>query len=425
MPVKAFLCTLNFLKSMQPAQLISLAKQHGTPLFVYDAAVMEAQYNRLTNAFKNVDLKLHYACKALSNQAILKLMRSFGAGLDTVSIEEVELGLLAGFAPHEIMFTPNGVSFEEIKQAVALGVQINIDNLVNLEKFGHEYGDSYPVCVRLNPHILAGGNHKISVGHIDSKFGISIHQVRHLKRIVEACNLHVNGLHMHTGSDILDVEAFLRGAGLLMDVALDFPELEYVDFGSGFKVPYKPTDAETNIEELGEKMSTLFNDFCTTYGKKLTLVFEPGKYLVSQAGVFLTSVNVIKQTTATVFAQVDTGFNHFIRPMFYDAYHHIINLSNPNGQPRIYTVTGYICETDTFGWDRSITEIHEGDILCFLNAGAYVYSMSSNYNSRVKPAEILLVDGKPHLISRRQTLDDILAAQVDVGNLFEKKIETA
>jgi len=410
---------------MQPSQLIALTEQFGSPLFVYDAAVIERQYNRLTNAFKGVDLKLHYACKALSNQAVLKLMRSLGAGLDTVSIEEVELGLLAGYTPQEIMFTPNGVSFEEIKQAVALGVQINIDNLVMLEKFGHEFGDSYPVCVRLNPHILAGGNHKISVGHIDSKFGISIHQVRHLKRIVEACNLHINGVHMHTGSDILDIEAFLRGAELLMDVALDFPELDYIDFGSGFKVPYKPTDVETNIEELGEKMSTLFNTFCENYGKKLSLVFEPGKYLVSQAGVFLASVNVVKQTTATVFAQINSGFNHFIRPMFYDAYHHITNASNPDGQPRIYTVTGYICETDTFGWDRSINEIHENDILCFNNAGAYVYTMASNYNSRVKPAEVLLVGGTPHLISRAQTLEDILATQIEVGNLFEKKAETA
>ncbi len=409
---------------MQNLDLVKLTEQYGSPLFVYDATVIERQYNRLTNAFSQVDLKLHYACKALNNQAILKLMRSFGAGLDTVSIEEVHLGLKAGFTPEEIMYTPNGVSFEEIKQAVELGAQINIDNLVMLEKFGHEYGHSYPVCVRLNPHILAGGNHKISVGHIDSKFGVSIHQVRHLKRLIEAYNLHVNGVHMHTGSDILDIEAFLRGAELLMDIALDFPELEYIDFGSGFKVPYKPSDAETNIEELGEKMSALFADFCKQYGKQLTLVFEPGKYLVSQAGVFLASVNVVKQTTATVFAQINSGFNHFIRPMFYDAYHHITNASNPNGQPRIYTVTGYICETDTFGWDRSINEIREGDILCFNNAGAYVFTMASNYNSRIKPAEVLLVDGQAHLISRRQNIDDILATQVDVGNLFDKPVES-
>ena len=405
---------------MQPEQLTALANQFGTPLFVYDADVITRQYKRLTEAFSAVDLDIHYACKALSNQAILKHIRSLGSGLDTVSIEEVHLGLKSGFTPQQIMYTTNGVGFDEICEAVELGVHINIDNLRMLELFGHKYGNSYPVCVRINPHIMAGGNHKISVGHIDSKFGISIHQTRHLQRIIDAYGIHVNGLHMHTGSEILDIDVFLRGADLLMEVAHDFKELQYLDFGSGFKVAYKPEDKATNIEELGEKMSAMFNAFCEEYGRPLKLVFEPGKYLVSEAGTFLVQVNVIKQTTATVFAQVNSGFNHLIRPMFYDSYHHITNISNPDGQPRIYTVTGYICETDTFGWDRSIAEINEGDILCFNNAGAYVFSMSSNYNSRVKPAEVLLLNGEAHLISRKQTIDDLLINQVDVSHLFAK-----
>ena len=405
---------------MQPEQLTALANQFGTPLFVYDADVITRQYKRLTEAFSAVDLDIHYACKALSNQAILQHIRSLGSGLDTVSIEEVHLGLRAGFTPKQIMYTPNGVGFDEICEAVELGVHINIDNLRMLELFGHKYGNSYPVCVRINPHIMAGGNHKISVGHIDSKFGISIHQTRHLQRIIDAYGIHVNGLHMHTGSEILDIDVFLRGADLLMEVAHDFKELQYLDFGSGFKVAYKPEDKATNIEELGEKMSAMFNAFCEEYGRPLKLVFEPGKYLVSEAGTFLVQVNVIKQTTATVFAQVNSGFNHLIRPMFYDSYHHITNISNPDGQPRIYTVTGYICETDTFGWDRSIAEINEGDILCFNNAGAYVFSMSSNYNSRVKPAEVLLLNGEAHLISRKQTIDDLLINQVDVSHLFSE-----
>ncbi len=404
---------------MQANDLIQLSETYGSPLFVYDADVITHQYKRLTEAFKAVDFEVHYACKALSNQAILQHLRQLGSNLDTVSLEEVELGLRAGYKPEQIMFTPNGVHFSEIMQAVKLGVHINIDNLSTLEHFGHTVGDRYPVCIRLNPHIMAGGHHNISVGHIDSKFGISIHQMRHLNRLIKAYNINVNGLHMHTGSDILDVDVFLRGANILMDAALDFPNLEYLDFGSGFKVAYKPGDAETNIEELGEKMVPLFQAFCENYGRPLKLVFEPGKFLVSEAGKFLCNVNVIKQTTATVFAQVNSGFNHFIRPMFYDAYHHITNLSNPNGQPRIYTVTGYICETDTFGWDRSIEEIREGDVLCFHNAGAYVFSMASNYNSRVKPAELLWMNGEGHLISRRQTVDDLLATQEDVSHLFQ------
>ncbi len=402
---------------MDHGQLLSLAGEYGTPLFIYDADIMERQYNRLKSAFKGVNLNVQYACKALSNQAVLKFFNSLGSGLDTVSIEEVKLGLLAGFSPERIIYTPNGVSFEEIQEAVALGVRVNIDNLVMLEKFGNTYGANYPVCVRLNPHIVAGGNHKIQVGHIDSKFGISIHQMRHLTRIIKAYGIHVNGLHMHTGSDILDVGVFLKGTEILLEAAFQFKELEYIDFGSGFKVAYKPNDVSTNIEELGEQLGAQFKDFCKEYGRDLELAFEPGKYLVSESGTFLCKVNVIKQTTATVFAGVDSGFNHFIRPMFYDSYHHITNISNPEGPERIYTVVGYICETDTFAWDRKITEIREDDILAFHNAGAYVFAMSSNYNSRLRPSQVLIRKGKHYLISRRETLEDLLRTQIEIPEL--------
>ena len=392
--------------------ITKLAEDFGTPLYVYDTAVMEQQYKRLQKAFEGKShLKINYACKALSNINVLRYFRKLGSGLDTVSIQEVELGLKAGFEPHDIIYTPNGVSFDEIKRAVDFGVRVNIDNLSVLEHFGEIYGGSYPVCIRMNPHILAGGNAKISVGHIDSKFGISIHQRRHLERLVNSLGLKVEGVHMHTGSDILDVDTFLKGAELLLDVAREFPDLRYVDMGSGFKVAYKPGDIETNVEELGTKLSSLFEDFCEDYGRELDLEFEPGKFLVSQAGYFMCKVNVIKQTTATVFAGVDTGMNHFIRPMFYDAYHHIYNASNPEGRKRVYTVVGYICETDTFASDRQLTEVREGDILVFQNAGAYCFTMANNYNSRYKPAEVLVNNGKPHLISRRQTLEDILQTQ--------------
>lgn len=395
--------------------LLPLAEAYGSPLYVYETAVMEKQYKRLKRAFKGMDLKINYACKALSNLSVLRFFRQLGAGLDTVSIQEVELGLLAGFAPEEIIYTPNCVSLAEIRKAAEKGVRINIDNLSILEQFGHEFGGNYPVCIRLNPHILAGGNHKISVGHIDSKFGISIHQARHLQRIVKACNLRVEGLHMHTGSDILDVDVFLQGAGILLELALEFPDLQYLDFGSGFKVPYRPGDYGTDVEELGKKMSARLQPFFQEYGRELRVEFEPGKFLVSEAGHFLCTVNVVKHTTATVFAGVDTGMNHLIRPMFYDAYHHIENLNNPGGKERIYTVVGYICETDTFAWDRRIAEIREGDVLVFRNAGAYCFSMASNYNSRYRPAEVLLHNGQAHLIRRREELNDLLTGQMEVA----------
>jgi len=399
---------------MEVKDLLSVVHTYGSPVYVYDANKISAQYERLTKAFEAVpSLRINYAMKALSNVSILKLMRKLGAGLDTVSIQEVKLGLHAGFAPEQIIFTPNGVSMEEIEEAASLGVQLNIDNLSILEQFGSKH-PQIPVCIRINPHVMAGGNSKISVGHIDSKFGISIHQIPHILRIVENTKMHINGIHMHTGSDILDIDVFLYAAEILFDAAKHFRELKFIDFGSGFKVPYKEGDIQTDIEELGEKLSQRFLEFCKLYGRNLTLAFEPGKFLVSEAGFFLVKVNVVKQTTSTVFAQIDSGFNHLIRPMFYGATHFIENISNPEGKKRFYSVVGYICETDTFASNRQIAEISEGDILCFRNAGAYCYTMASNYNSRPRPAEVLWIDGQAKLIRKAETLEDLLRNQVEI-----------
>jgi diaminopimelate decarboxylase len=399
---------------MEHHSLLEIAETYGSPVYVYDAHKIESQYKRLTNAFREVSqLKIHYAAKALTNISVLKFVSKLGAALDTVSVQEVQLGLKAGFAAENIIYTPNGVSLSELEKVAALGVQINIDNLDVLEQFGSKYPET-PVCIRINPHVMAGGNSNISVGHIDSKFGISIHQMPLLLRIVENTQMNINGIHMHTGSDILDIEVFLHASEILFEAAKQFKNLTFIDFGSGFKVSYKAHDFETNIEELGEKLSHRFNLFCENYGRPLTLAFEPGKFLVSQSGYFLTKVNGIKQTTSTVFAQVDSGFNHFIRPMLYGAQHHIENISNPEGKPRFYSVVGYICETDTFANNCRINEIKEGDVLAFHNAGAYCFMMASNYNSRYKPAEVLWYNGGSHLIRKRETFEDLLLNQVEL-----------
>ncbi|WP_375563322.1 diaminopimelate decarboxylase [Bernardetia sp. OM2101] len=393
---------------------LTLSEKYETPLYVYDAKKMETQYKQLCKAFSKTKMKVHYACKALTNISVLKFFKSLGAGLDTVSIEEVRLGLLAGFEPSDILFTPNSVALSEINEAVNLGVQVNIDSISVLEEFGHQWGGKVPVCVRINPHLMAGGNAKISVGHIDSKFGISLYQMRHVMRIVDAYKMKITGLHMHTGSDILDVEVFLRGLDILLETAEEFPDLEYIDMGSGFKVAYKENDITTDIDRLGEQVSERFNEFCKQYGKDLTLVFEPGKYLVSESGTFLASVSVLKTTPTAVFAGLNSGMNHLIRPMFYEAYHHITNISNPTGVPRVYNVVGYICETDTFGANRKLSDIRENDVLAFQNAGAYSFMMSSNYNSRFRPAEVLVYEGKDYLIRKRETFEDITRNQIEM-----------
>ncbi|WP_299254754.1 diaminopimelate decarboxylase [uncultured Lacinutrix sp.] len=407
---------------MTNTQLLKIAKDFESPAYVYNSEIITQQYKRLTSAFSKVKkVKVNYAVKALSNISILKLMKTLGAGLDTVSIQEVQLGIAAGYKAEQIIFTPNGVSLEEIENAAKLGCQINIDNLSILEQFGTKH-PNIPVCIRINPHVMAGGNTNISVGHIDSKFGISIHQIPHILRIVENTNMNINGIHMHTGSDILDIDVFLYASEILFETAKNFKNLDFIDFGSGFKVPYKPGDIETNIEEFGEKLSVRFNEFCKDYGKELILAFEPGKFLVSEAGQFLAKVNVVKQTTSTVFAQIDSGFNHLIRPMLYGSQHEIENISNPKGRERFYSVVGYICETDTFANNRRISEINEGDILTFKNAGAYCYSMASNYNSRYRPAEVLWHNGEAHLIRKRETFDDILNNQIQI-DLEPKKVK--
>jgi diaminopimelate decarboxylase len=392
---------------------LELAKAYGTPLYVYDSAVMKHKFDDFKKAFSVKDLRINYACKALTNLSVLKLFNKWGGGLDTVSIQEVQLGLKAGFAPEKIFFTPNGVGMDEFEQAVELGVSITIDSISMLEQFGQDHPE-VPVCIRINPHIMAGYNHKISVGHIDSKFGISFHQIPHIKRVIKITGTKIIGLHMHTGSDILDPGVFLRGAEILFNAAESFPDLKLLDFGSGFKVKYKEGDISTDIEEVGEMISERFNKFCEDRGDDIALIFEPGKYLVSEAGFFLASVNVIKQTLSTVFAGLNTGLNHLIRPMFYEAHHDIINISNPGGKPRFYTVVGYICETDTFGVNRRIATAQEGDVFCFKNAGAYCFTMASNYNSRLRPAEVLVHEGRHFLIRERETFEDLTRNQCEI-----------
>lgn len=398
---------------MTDKDLLKIAAEFGTPTYVYDVESIKNQYTKLSSSFHK-NTKFFYAAKALTNINILKYVKELGANLDCVSINEVKLGLKAGFPSERILFTPNCVDLKEIEEAMQYKVHINIDNISILEQFGNKYGDRYPIFVRINPHIFAGGNYKISTGHIDSKFGISIHQLRHITRVMRSTNLNIEGLHMHTGSEIKDPDVFIQGLEIMFELSEQFPNLKYIDMGSGFKVPYQEGDMETDVKELGKKVEHAVAEFQKTTGKTFELWFEPGKFLVSKSGHLIVKTNVIKQTTATVFVGVNSGFNHLIRPMFYDSYHVIENISNPKGPERIYTVVGNICETDTFAWDRKINEVHEGDILVFRNAGAYGFEMSSNFNSRLKPAEVMWLDGKAHLIRKRDEFEDLLRNQIEV-----------
>ncbi|WP_025762437.1 diaminopimelate decarboxylase [Dyadobacter tibetensis] len=396
------------LQGLTPEQLI---EEFGSPLYVYNAATIRNKVAELQSAFEGVNLKIKYACKANTNLAILKLMREMGVELDVVSPGEMEMGKIAGFEPSQITFTPSGVPFWEVAQAVDAGAIVNIDSLPLLEWFGQTYGSSKPCMIRIKPNVAAGGNEKIMTAHADSKFGISVLLLTDILNIVDQYQIKVIGLHQHTGSDIKDAAPFIQVADILLDAARHFKDLEIIDLGGGFKVSYRPGDGITDMQHLGAKISDRFHKFCKEYGRPLQLWFEPGKFLVSESGYLLTTVTVVKQDPARNFVHIDSGLNHLIRPMMYGSYHHIINTSNPEGEEKHYNVVGYICETDTFATDRVLAEVRKGDILAFMNAGAYGITMSSNYNARFRPAEVLIEEGQARLIRRKETLEDLLRTQ--------------
>ncbi|MEI8110454.1 MAG: diaminopimelate decarboxylase [Chitinophagia bacterium] len=392
--------------------LCSLADEYATPLYVYDGNMIASQYQQLLQAFSQGKTRFFYACKALTNQNILKLVKQLGCGVDCSSINEVYLALHAGFIPNNILYTSNGIDFSEIVAATELGIHINIDSMSNLEKFGSKFGHSYPVGIRLRPNIMAGGNLKISTGHEKSKFGIPIEDIHLVTDLVAKYNLHITSLHVHTGSEIKDVGIFVQVARILISIIPLFPELICMDMGGGFKVPYRDDEYGTDLIELGIKTKEIQDEIFSKLGRNLEVWFEPGKFLVSECGYLITRVNVLKQSGSITFAGVDSGFNHLIRPMFYDAFHRIKNISNPQGPKKLYTITGNICETDQFAENRPIAEIREGDYLVFYNAGAYGYEMASTYNARFRPAQVLLENNTHRLISRRDTLDDLLRLQI-------------
>jgi diaminopimelate decarboxylase len=399
-----------YIQGIDPHELCA---RYGTPLYVYDAQIIENQYKILRGAFSSVPkLRINYAIKALTNVSILKLMHRLGSCVDCVSIEEVKICLSVGFAPAQIGYTPSGVQWSEIEEAVALKVKIHLDSVPLMQRFGERFGASVPVGLRLNPHVLAGGNFKISTAHEKSKFGISILQLDDIHQVMRETGLIIEGLHQHTGSEIKESETFLQVAEIMLEAAKKFPDLRYLDFGGGFKVPYKPKEKGTNMTHVGAAIGERFNRFCQEYGRELELVFEPGKFLVAECGTLFVRVNVVKKSPSVSFAAVDSGLNHLIRPMMYDAYHEIDNISNPDGEKSPYNVVGYICETDNFAEDRLMPEISEGNILAIRNAGAYGFMMSSQYNSRVRPAEVMIYEGKDYLVRERETLEDILRNQI-------------
>lgn len=393
--------------TLDGVDLLMLAEKYGTPLYVYSANTIASRFKELDAAFGIRDKKIMYACKALSNVNILKLLRQLGAGLDAVSVEEIQLGQMAGFEGRDIIYTPSMVGGEEYDFGVNCGVRINVGDLGALEYMGKKH-KGYPVCIRINPHVYAGGHEKISVGHEHSKFGISINQIGEIKDLIEKWDIKVEGLHMHAGSDIQSDEHYLKAIDVLFDTAELFPTISFVDIGSGFRIGYNREVGGSNLSKIAKHVNERFNKLEEKTGSKLEFLLEPGKFLVSECGYFICQVNAVKKTLIKTFLGLNSGFNHLIRPMLYEAYHEIINLSRPGNTKEIYEIVGYICETDTFAKNRLVEKAEVGDKLIFCNAGAYGYNMASNYNSKLRPPEVLIYKGEDYLIRRREKFDDLI-----------------
>jgi len=397
---------------------LHLIEEFKSPLYVYEEDTLRMRARELQEAITYENKMIKYACKANTNIQIMKILREEGMGIDAVSPGEIYAALKAGFEKSTILFTTNNAAWDEIEFAVSKGVMVNIDSLSQLEQFG-EYFPGREVCVRINPNVGAGHHNHVITGGPESKFGIHYGKVREIKRIARDAELNICGVHQHIGSGILVPDMFIRAMDVLLDVAEKFDELSFVDFGGGIGVPYRESDRRIDVGVLGRKIAEEFRRFAERYGMPLKLVIEPGRYLVAESGFLLATVTSVKQGEAHRFIGVDTGFNHLVRPAMYGSYHQILHATDPLGKTGLQTVAGYLCESgDTFTrdengiQDRELPLFEEGDIVCICNAGAYGFSMSSQYNSRPRPAEVLVKDGRARLIRRREQVESLFTDQV-------------
>lgn len=389
--------------------LLSLAKKYGTPLYVYDGDLIIKRFKELYLFIKWPKLRILYAMKANYNIAVLMLLKNHGTYLDAVSPAEVHLALKLGYSPGQILYTANNITNEEMHEVKKTGVVMNIGSLSRLEKYGRAYPGT-GVCLRFNPDVVAGAHEYVKTGGELTKFGILMQDVPAVKQIANQYQLKIIGLHEHTGSGIAETENVYQSMQNLLGIAKNenFPYLRFVDFGGGFNVPYSPHEKRVNYDKFGEKIAEIFSTFCREYGRELEMYFEPGKYIVAEAGSLVVQVNTLKDNRGRLIAGTDSGFPQLIRPVVYGAYHHIQNLSNPGGAVKKYDVCGNICETgDCFAVQRDLPEIREGDFLVIRNSGAYCYSMGGIYNLRPMPPEVLIVNGEDHLVTGRLSNEEL------------------
>lgn len=382
----------------------SLIKKYGSPLYVYDLSLIKDRYSSLVESITYPKLKIHFACKANSNRELLKELRKMSAGIETVSLGEINVALSAGFDPSEIIYTCGNISEAEQREVMEQNIMMNLDSLTQVERFG-KYKPGGKISIRINQGIGAGFHKHTITGGPESKFGIDSSQLGEVKKLAKKYNLQIVGVQQHIGSNILDETIFVKAIEALLETAREFPSLEFIDFGGGFGVPYQPREEPLTMKSLGKKITATLTIFMKSYGKDLLVRFEPGRFLVAESGVLLATVTEIKQTPYKKFVGVNAGFNQLIRPAMYGAYQEVVNASNITGKKETISLVGNICESaDFFAQDRQITTFSEGNIAAILDVGAYGYSMSSHFNTRSQPAEVLIEDGKSRIIRKESSV---------------------
>lgn len=407
--------------SIGGADALELAQEYGTPLYVIDEDRIRNNYQRLYEAFssKYSDFKIYYACKANTNLAVMRILEEEGSNIDAVSPGEIYTALMTGFSPDKILYTGNNVTDEELEFALSSEVIINIDSLSGLKRLSKLSGaKGKEISFRVNPRVGAGHHDHCITGGDLSKFGVMEEEAVHAYQKAIDLGFKPVGIHSHIGSGILDPEPFKLAVRTLMDTAGRVyretgVEFEFVDFGGGMGIPYEPQESLLDIEKFSQEIVDLFKEKLSQYNMvNPTMYLEPGRYIVGDAAYLLTSVNTVKQSYRK-FIGVDAGFNTLLRPTMYGSYHQIVVADKPNAQPtQNIDIAGNICESgDLLARDRPMPDIEEGNLLAILNAGAYAFSMSSQYNSRPRAAEVLVKDGCSELIRERETFADLLSKQ--------------
>jgi diaminopimelate decarboxylase len=401
----------NFFGKTDPIQL---SEKFGTPLYVYNENILRRRCRDLMGLIAYPKFTVNYSPKANGNLELLKIVRSEGLRVDAMSPGEIYVNLMAGYKPEEIFFIGNNVSEDEFIYAIHAGVKISVDSLSQLDMYGR-LNPRGQVAFRVNPGFGAGHHEKVMTAGQRTKFGIEISSIHEVRNIIEKYNLKLIGINQHIGSLFMDGDAYLRSTEAILSVAKQFNDLEFIDLGGGFGIPYQKQAGQTrlDLEDLGLKLTEVIHAWVKDYGKEIEFKIEPGRYIVAESSILLGKVNALKTNYKIKYIGTDMGFNVLIRPAMYDS-HHDVEIYRRNGTASLkeeqVRIVGNICETgDIIAKDRNLPEIFEQDILGVLDSGAYGYSMSSNYNNRLRPAEVLIdTAGNPRLIRRRDTMEDLV-----------------